>query len=324
MLLLISYLLEIIQEIDTDEIGKIYLQKCLSVGISLNNATLYNFRSLPDVLNDLELTSSKPRDPDFDKANVYDFMNVICTKLNKKIAGIEPSIEDVLSYVLNNFEEGYCLINTKGLQSLFPTKSVEDIRKWFETKQRHFRISGGKSHSKRVYPCFVDVEPCLSYWSTTAAICMKNKCGKFHICKRMILGEIHNHNSCKQNHSFAVDAVMHLIKNNKLECYTDDQILVLLRNRMPFVCSKHQTSSCEEGENHCSMLHIRQDYVTKSCAKIEDICGLSHETALTSNQAERIADEFHIPLASLQHLLLIKSVNESVKAVVTNHKGNLY
>ena len=91
MLLLISYLLEIIQEIDTDEIGKIYLQKCLSVGISLNNATLYNFRSLPDVLN--ELTSSKPRDPDFDKANVYDFMNVICTKLNKRLQALNHQLK---------------------------------------------------------------------------------------------------------------------------------------------------------------------------------------------------------------------------------------
>ena len=223
---------------------------------------------------------------------------------------------------MNNFDDGYCLLNTEGLQSMFPKKSVEDIRKWFEMKQSHFRISGGKSNSKRVYPCFVDVEPCLSYWSTATSICMKKECRKFHICKRMILGEIHNRNSCKQNHSFAVDTVMHLIKSNKLESYTDDQILVLLRNRLPFVFSKYQASSCEEGENHCSMLHICQGYVTKSCAKIEDICGLSHEAALTSNQAERISDEFHIPLANLQNLLLIKSVKQ--KAAVTNYKGNLY
>ena len=267
--------------------------------------------------------SRKPREPDFHTANANDFNNVICAKSNEKIAVTEPSIEDVLSYILNNFDEGYCLLNDKGLQSMFPKTSVEDITKWFGMKQRHFRISASKSNSERVYPCFVDVEPCTSYWKTgAAATCMKKKCGKFHICKRMILGEIHNHNSCKQNHSVAVYTMMHLIKNNKLESYTDDQLLVLLRNRLPFVCSKYQEKSCEEGETHCSMLHICQDYVTKSCAKIEDVCGLSHKTALTSNQAERIADEFHIPLASLENLLLIKSVKQ--KAVVTNFKGNIY
>lgn len=102
----------------------------------------------------------------------------------------------------------------------------------------------------------------------------------------MILGEIHNHNTCTQNHSFAVETVMHLIKNNKLESYTNDQLLILLWNRLPFVCSQYQANSCAEGEKHCSMLHICQGYVAKSCAKSEDICGLNHETALTSNQAE--------------------------------------
>ena len=167
---------------------------------------------------------------------------------------------------------------------------------WNET--RYFRLSKGKNNSKRVYPCLVDdVEPCTSYWNKgTVSKCMKEKCGKFHICKWMILGEIHNHNTCTQNHSFAVETVMHLIKNNKLESYTNDQLLILLWNRLPFVCSQYQANSCAEGEKHCSMLHICQGYVAKSCAKSEDICGLNHETALTSNQAEWISDEFHIPL----------------------------
>ena len=150
---------------------------------------------------------------------------------------------------------------------------------------------------------------------------MKEKCGKFHICKQLILGEIHNSNSCAQNHSFADKTVMHLVKTNKLESYTNEQLLVLLRNRFPFVCSKYQTHSCTEGEKHCSMLHICQGFVTKTCGKVEDICGLSHQTSLTSNQAERIADEFHIPLASLQNLVLVKSTKQ--KAGVTKFKGNL-
>ena len=41
------------------------------------------------------------------------------------------------------------------------------------------------------------------------------------------------------------------------------------------------------------MLHICQDFLTKKCSKTEDICGLNHETAPGSKQAERIVKEFH-------------------------------
>ena len=298
-----------------------------SVKVSVNNESLATAsfpisRSLCNELKDPDLiTSMKTRDLDFYVTSICAFDDY-GIELNEEIAIIKPSVADISKFILSNFKEGYCLLNAEGLQSLFPENSGEDILKWFEGRQRYFRISEGKNELKRVYPCFVDVEPCTSYWGKDAAAkCMKDKCGKFHICYRLITGEIHNHNSCTQNHSFEDKAVMQLIKCNKLESYTDDQLLALLQNRLPFVCSNYQTGSCKEGERHCSMLHICEGFVTKSCAKMEDICGLCHETALTSNQAERIANEFHIPLPNLQNLVLIKSTKQ--KAGVTNFKGNL-
>ena len=314
-------------KIDADEIIKINGKKIPSVGLPVNNVSLATVNSssstsVSNKVKDSELmTSSKNRYLDFHATSVCDF-DVNDTKFTHETAITKPSIEDVSLYILSNFVEGYCSLSSNGLHSLFPKKSKEDILKWFEMKQSYFRISQCKDNFKRVYPCFVDVEPCTSYWSKgSAARCMKEKCGKFHICKQLISGEIHNSNSCAQNHSFADKTVMHLVKTNKLESYTDEQLLVLLQNRFPFVCSKYQTHSCTEGEKHCSMLHICQGFVTKTCAKVEDICGLSHQTSLTSNQAERIADEFRIPLASLQNLVLVKSTKQ--KAGVTKFKGNL-
>ena len=314
-------------KIGTDEIRKNNLKKIPSVELLVNNESLATVipsssTSVSNKLKDSELmTSSKDRYLDFHTTNVCDF-NINDIKFNQKTAITKPSIEDVSLYILSNFVEGYCLLNSNGLHSLFPKESKEDILKWFEMKQSYFRISQCKDNSKRVYPCFVDVEPCTSYWSKGAAArCMKKKCGKFHICKQLISGEIHNSNSCAQNHSFAEKTVRHLVKCNKLESYTDEQLLVLLQNRFPFVCSKYQTCSCTEGEKYCSMLHICQGFVTKTCTKVEDICGFSHQTSLTSNQAERIADEFHIPLASLQNVVLVKSTKQI--AGVTKFKGNL-
>ena len=150
----------------------------------------------------------------------------------------------------------------------------------------------------KIYPCFVDVEPCSFYWrkasTDTESKCNQKKCGKFYICKRLVLGQTHNHSSCTQNHTFRNKTAQQLIRDNKLESYTDQQILILLQNRFPFVCSSYQTNSCVEGENHCSMLHICQNFLTKKCSKTEDICGLNHETVLVSKQAERIVNEFHL------------------------------
>lgn len=307
-------------KVNTDEIRKNYWKKISSVRLSISNeslATASHPSSLSNELKDYEIMTRR----NLNTTNVCD-LNINDTKFNEKIAITKPSIQDVSLYILNNFVEGYCLLNSNGLLSLFSKTTREDILKWFEMKQSYFRIRQCKDNSNRVYPCFVDVEPCTSYWSKGAAArCMKEKCGKFHICKQLISGEIHNSNSCTQNHSFADKTVMHLVKSNRLESYTDEQLLVLLRNRFPFVCSKYQTSSCAEGAKHCSMLHICQAFVTKTCSKVEGICKLSHQTSLTSNQAERIADEFHIPLANLQDLVLVKSTKQ--KAGINKFKGNL-
>ena len=241
----------------------------------------------------------------------------------KKI--IQPSVENVLSYILNNFNEGYCMLSDAGFQSLFPEGSEEKIYEWCKLQQRYFRLNHGMDNSVKIYPCFVDVEPCSFYWrkasegTVTESKCTNKKCGKFHICKRLVLGQTHNHSSCSHNHSFENKIDKQLIKNNKLESYTDQQILLLLQNRFPFVCSNYQTNSCAEGEKYCSMLHICQNFLTKKCSKTEDICGLNHQTALAGKQAERIVKEFHLPMTRLQNLLLLKSTNQ--KPGASSFKG---
>ena len=92
------------------------------------------------------------------------------------------------------------MINDSGFQLRFAEKSEEKILKWCKMQQRYFRLNVSENNTIRIYPCSVDVEPCSLYWRRSR--CKKGKCGKFHIIKRLMLGEIHNHKSCTQNHSF--------------------------------------------------------------------------------------------------------------------------
>ena len=277
--------------------------------------------SLSETLLDSEHTkSNKASNLGFSATSSCDLSAISRTKEGAQKTILKPSVEDVSSYILSNFEEGYCMINDVGFQLLFAEKSEEKILKWCKMQQRYFRLNVSENNTIRIYPCSVDVEPCSLYWRRSG--CKKGKCGKFHICKRLMLGEIHNHNSCTQNHSFENETLKQLIKCNKLESFTEKQILVLLRNRFPFVCPRYQTSSCVEGEKKCSMLHICQHFVTKKCAKTDDICELNHEAALTSKQAERISEEFHIPQSRLSIVLLIKGTIQKIGA--TSFKGKFY
>ena len=277
--------------------------------------------SLPETLVDSVHTKlNKASDLGFSATSSYDLNAISGTKEGAQKTIVKPSFEDVSSYILRNFDEGYCMINDVGFQLLFAGKSEEEILKWCKMQQRYFRLNVCENNTISIYPCFVDVEPCSLYWTRPG--CKKRKCGKFHICKRLMLGEIHNHNSCTQNHSFEDEILKQSIKCNKLESFTEKQILVLLKNRFPFVCPRYQTSSCAEGEEKCSMLHICQHFVTKKCAKTDDICELNHEAALTSKQAERISEEFHIPQSRLSIVVLVKGTIQKVGA--TNFKGKFY
>ena len=92
------------------------------------------------------------------------------------------------------------MANDVGLQLLFPEMLEGKILEWCKIQKRYFRLKSCGNSNLRIYPCFVDVEPCSFYWKKAG--CKKEKCGKFHICKRLMLGEKHNHNFCNQNHSF--------------------------------------------------------------------------------------------------------------------------
>lgn len=73
---------------------------------------------------------------------------------------IQPSVGNVLLYILSSFDEGYCMLNDSGLLSLFHESSEEKIIEWCQLQEIYFGLNHSINKSVKIYPCFVDVEPC--------------------------------------------------------------------------------------------------------------------------------------------------------------------
>ena len=75
---------------------------------------------------------------------------------------------------------------------------------------------------------------------------------------------------------------------------TNEQILILLRNRYPKVCKEYQNKQCTDGINFCQNLHIYLDLIVGKCKKSETLCGLLHENGLAGKQSARLMQEFNL------------------------------
>ena len=73
---------------------------------------------------------------------------------------IQPSVGNVLLYILSSFDEGYCMLNDSGLLSLFHESSEEKIIEWCQLQEIYFGLNHSINKSVKIYLCFVDVEPC--------------------------------------------------------------------------------------------------------------------------------------------------------------------
>ena len=228
--------------------------------------------------------------------------------LFKELLGIITPIQkkqtkdNILSFLLNNFEDMYCSIHDQHFQSLF-IGETEDIKSWLSKQTRYFRLKEKSDGNIIVIPCLADVEPCTEYWKLKSR-CDGN-CGKFHICKKIILNEVHNHNSCNYNHNFLDKHSVKLVKQSNIDFCTDEQILKLLQNRYPFICSEYQNQTCSEGEQFCSMIHVCRKFMLKKCINTEEDCELKHESAFSDDHAERISKAYHIPKTQLKTLCIL-------------------
>ena len=159
-------------------------------------------------------------------------------------------------------------------------------------EKSNFRLLHHKNESIFVSVYDINIEPCHQFWSENG--CDDEDCGKFHICKKVILKVPHNKHTCKFSHEFSTSGNDKLIEENDLANLTNEQILILLRNRYPKVCKEYQTNQCTEGIDFCQKLHVCLNLVIGNCKKSEAICGLLHENGLCGSQSVRHIQEFNL------------------------------
>ena len=204
---------------------------------------------------------------------------------------IQINKEDVFNFLINTFSNGCTTINDRSLLSFFGAEEAAATT-WFSKEKSNFRLSQHKNGDISVSVFDINIDPCQTFWGKNG--CDKEDCGQFHVCKKMVLQMPHNKYTCTFSHEFSTVNNDKLIEENNLADLSNDQIMVILRNRYPRVCEEYQTNQCSEGSSFCQKLHICVKYIRGDCKKTEALCGLLHESGLFGKQSARLQKEFKL------------------------------
>ena len=193
--------------------------------------------------------------------------------------------------MINTFDNGYAAISDTRLLNFFKTDE-STVTAWISKEKSNFRLLRHKDGNISVAVYDINIEPCQHFWSENG--CDDEDCGKFHICKKVVLQIPHNKHTCRFSHEFSTSSNDKLIEENDLANLTNEQILILLRNRYPKVCKEYQNKQCTDGINFCQNLHVCLDLIVGKCKKSEALCGLLHENSLAGKQSARLMQEFNL------------------------------
>ena len=193
--------------------------------------------------------------------------------------------------MINTFDNGYAAISDSRLLNFFKADELA-VTAWISKEKSNFRLLHNKNGNISVSLYDINIEPCQQFWSENG--CSKKGCGRFHICKKVVLQIPHNKHTCRFSHELHTSSNDKLIEENDFANLTSEQVLILLRNRYPKVCKDYQSNQCSEGINFCHKLHVCLDLVLGNCKKSEAICGLLHENGLCGKQSVRLRQEFNL------------------------------
>ena len=193
--------------------------------------------------------------------------------------------------MISTFDNGYAAISDNQLLNFFKADELA-VTAWMSKEKSNFRLLYHKNGNISVSVYDINIEPCQHFWSENG--CNEKECGRFHICKKVILQIPHNKHTCRFSHEFHTSSNDKLIKENDLTSLTNEEVLILLRNRYPKVCKDYQSNQCSEGIDFCQKLHVCLDLVLGDCKKSEAICGLLHENGLRGQQSARLRQEFNL------------------------------
>ncbi|XP_069100880.1 uncharacterized protein [Argopecten irradians] len=161
-----------------------------------------------------------------------------------------------------------------------------DVQKWFRCHKRRFKLFQKQRKILYISAFYFDATLCLHYNWVYGRMksCSKAGCEDFHICKEYISGNCSFSETCRFSHSFRDANNLEHKKNLGLLEFSDKEMVTILRNRYPRVCSEFlKTTSCSLGED-CPELHICSLSLRGKCSKSAKECSLGHSLETDHNQ----------------------------------------
>ncbi|XP_060068547.1 uncharacterized protein LOC132548685 [Ylistrum balloti] len=194
-----------------------------------------------------------------------------------------------------------------------------DKNKWFRCHKRRFKLFEKEGEILYVSAFYRDVTLCLGYNGLfgRSKICSKTDCEHFHICKSYISGHCSFGETCRYSHNFRDASIVEHKKKLGLLEFSDKEMMIILGNRYPRICSEFlKTTTCSVGEN-CPKLHMCSLSLKGRCTNETD-CPLGHSFDTDHNRWVLQSLEYITWLNTQSRLLLKKAVlvDQSVEASI--------
>uniref|UniRef100_A0A7M5XJZ3 Uncharacterized protein n=2 Tax=Clytia hemisphaerica TaxID=252671 RepID=A0A7M5XJZ3_9CNID len=190
------------------------------------------------------------------------------------------------------------------------TGVINDLKTTGKYKN-HFRVCYINGYDY-IYVCPKDVKLCNGHFFNKKKPCQKVDCSGFHLCRNYITVINGCSNSgCIANHGFNDKHERKLLKKHHLEELSEHQLKVLFSHRYPIVCPKYQSGNCKSADQ-CDDIHVCLSFLRGNCKDYIQ-CSLQHEEGLKSEQANRIAKEYHVPEKELRSSLMFSRKRTTIQ-----------
>ena len=207
----------------------------------------------------------------------------------------EESIEDKIPLYYKSI-----LATPQGFKDL--GKDVEpELINWFKVELKDYFRLVQHNGQNLLYACPKDIKPCTHYWKKGEACKFGNQCSLLHICKRQIFHENGcNTYECDANHDFKDEHEQNLLKKHKLHFLSQEELITMLRNRYPLVCTQYLERKCNAIDS-CPNVHVCKRFLQNQC-KMGANCKFNHDNGLRSG---RLMKEYHISKEMFRYCVML-------------------
>ena len=214
----------------------------------------------------------------------------------------KEAVNSVFQYICkeHNGEVPFAVISQ--CYNLFPLDAI-DIAAWFrENSSRFMIIENSEGGIESVRACTPKARICFRYLMDKNG-CKDPKCFRYHVCKRYLAnGACPLGKKCRYSHSHNLKSPhnKNITKRRKLDCFSDEQLRVLISASVPEVCLDYnkKSSRCRRGLR-CYAIHVCKHYVMGNCKNGAN-CPLNHEASLKEPHTRLVLEKYNLTTVPVQ------------------------